>query len=291
MTVAVLGVGGVGGMVASRTGALCVATPRTVEAIRANGLTYVCGDVTTVSRPGAVERLEQPVSLLVVAVKAPSLAAALERVAPDAVEGAVVLPLLNGLEHVAVLRSRFPGATVVAGSIGRFEAFSPSPGVIVQRSPGALLRAASTRLAPGELAGRLSPLRVSGIELVIGDDELGVLWEKVARLAVLAAATAATGMTVGPLRTEPAWRRRLDTALGEACAVAVAEGVPLDPAAQWAIIDAMPESLTTSTARDVAAGRASELDAITGAVVRAGERLGIPTPELASLLEDACRAR
>ena len=81
-------------------------------------------------------------------------------------------------------------------------------------------------------------------------------------------------------------------ALREACAVAAADGVALDAAAQWAIIEAMPDDLTTSAARDAALGRPAELDPITGSVVRAGARLGVPTPALASLLEEAaCRAR
>ena len=54
----------------------------------------------------------------------------------------------------------------------------------------------------------------------------------------------------------------------------------------------MPPDLTTSTARDAAAGRRTELDAITGSVVRAGARLGVPIPTLTALLEEAaCRAR
>jgi 2-dehydropantoate 2-reductase len=51
----------------------------------------------------------------------------------------------------------------------------------------------------------------------------------------------------------------------------------------------MPDLLTTSTARDIAAGRPSELDAIAGAVVRAGSRLGVPTPILEELI-GLCRA-
>jgi 2-dehydropantoate 2-reductase len=55
----------------------------------------------------------------------------------------------------------------------------------------------------------------------------------------------------------------------------------------------MPPKLTSSTARDVAAGRPSELDAISGAAVRAAQRLGVRAPALEALLaaaEDACRA-
>ena len=64
-------------------------------------------------------------------------------------------------------------------------------------------------------------------------------------------------------------------------------GLSIDPATEWRTIEALPYELTTSAARDVAAGRPSELDAITGSVVRAASRHGVPTPALAGLLADA----
>lgn len=291
--IAVLGLGGVGGMVAARTGAVCVGTERTVGRIREAGLTLVRGEETTVHRLEAVERLDRPVALLVVAVKAYALDAALDRVDPAALAGGVVLPLLNGLEHVEAIRERLgasaPGArpAVAAGSIGQLEAYSAEPGLVVQRTPGAVVTAASRDLGPGRLSELLEPLRVPGIEVVLRLGEATVLWEKAARLAVLSAATVASGERLGVLRTDTDWRARIEAALAEACAVAVAEGVELDPAAQWAIIEALPDDLTTSTARDAIAGRRTELDAITGSVVRAGRRRGIPTPALALLLDDA----
>ena len=54
----------------------------------------------------------------------------------------------------------------------------------------------------------------------------------------------------------------------------------LRPASQWAIIDEMADETTTSAARDVAAGRRSELDAILGGVLRTAERLDVPCPTL-----------
>ena len=300
--VAVLGLGGIGGMLAARTGALCVGTERTVEAIREEGLRLVHGGDTTVAHPEVTTRLEAPVSLLVIAVKAYDLDAALDRVAPEALEGAVILPLQNGLEHVDAIRERLKrdnnrrlqGTTAVAaGSIGRVSVSSPEPGAVVQTTgTPAEIHAASRELVPAQLAERLAPLDVPGIDVVVGGDEAEVLWEKAARLAVLAAATVANGETVGALRDDRPRRSRLDAALREACAVAAADGVVLDPAEQWAIIEAMGPDLTTSAARDAAAGRRTELDAITGSVVRAGARLGVATPTLSDLLEEAsCRAR
>ena len=295
-TIAVLGPGGVGGLVAARTGAVCVGTERTVEAIRARGLTVAQGGTQAVTRPRAVTRLELPVTLLVVAVKAYDLDSGLDRVSPAALGGAVVLPLLNGLEHVELIRAsnvvaHARDATVVAGSIGSVEASSPAPGVVEVGGASPRIRAASDVLDAQTLERALAPLRMPGIELDVGGDERGLLWEKAVRLAALAAATTASGLPVGPLRDDSAWRGRLERAVAEGCEVAAADGVRLAPAGQWAIIDGLPHDLTTSTARDARAGRPTELDAIAGSVVRAGVRLGVPTPALAALLEEAtCRS-
>jgi 2-dehydropantoate 2-reductase len=288
--VAVLGLGGIGGMLVARTGALGVGTEGTVEAIAASGLTLVHAGTTTVTRPEVVTRLDRPVSLLVVAVKAYALEEALDRVDPASLDDAVVLPLLNGLEHVDAIRARLgAGPIVAAGSIGSVEAFSPEPGFVVQRTAGATIAAASDALGRRKLRARLAPLAVPGIEIEATDEEGRVLWDKSARLAVLAAASIASAKPVGALRDDPVWRSRLEAALGEACAVAEADGVRLDPRAQWEIVERLPGSLVPSAARDSSVGRPTELDAITGSVVRAARRLGVWTPMLDGLLADAAR--
>ena len=284
--VAVLGVGGVGGVIAARTGALCIAGERTATAIREGGLTLVHRGRTTVTHPQTVERLERPVSLLVVAVKAPALAEALERIEAFAVADGVVLPLLNGLEHPAVIRRRL-GPRVAPGSISNFQAYAASPGHIVHETATPLVTAASDDV-PSELLDRsLEPLRAAGFGVAVVGDERAVLWEKAGRLAPLAAATAASGLSVGGIRAHPDWWARLGSAIAESCAVATADGVPLSARQQLAVIEAMPGTLTTSAARDVAAGRPSELDAIVGSVLRAAHRLGLTAPVLAELLEEA----
>jgi 2-dehydropantoate 2-reductase len=63
--------------------------------------------------------------------------------------------------------------------------------------------------------------------------------------------------------------------------------VALRASSQWTIIDEMVDETTPSAARDVAAGRRSELDAIVGAVLRASERLGVPCPTLTQLATQA----
>jgi 2-dehydropantoate 2-reductase len=290
VTVAILGPGAVGGVLANglvRAGlrVVCIARPDTAAVIRSEGLSLRQGQTVQTVRPEAVTELEEPVELLFVTVKAPSLDEALGRIRAPA---ETVLPLLNGIEHMQTLRERLPVAQVVGASIGRIEAYLERPGVVIQPTPSVVMTVASD--VPAQT---VEIVRRSGTEVQIDGSETEVLWEKLARQAPVAAATAISQRPIGELRSDAGWRPRLQQAIAETCAVAARDRVMLALAEEWEIIEAMPPLLTSSTARDIAAGRPSELDAITGAAVRAGRRLGVPTPILDGLLdeaEEACRA-
>ena len=290
-TVAVLGPGAVGGSLAVRLSlasvrVVCVARPETGGIIALSGLVVEARDGTLSARPEVAEELTQPVGLLLVTVKAPALDEALERVDPAAVAEGVVLPLLNGLEHLETLRRRFPGR-VAAGTISHFQAYRAGRVQIIEATPSPVITLASEELPRSDLEPVADLLRQARIEVRVGQSEKRVLWHKAARIAALAAATSATGRSVGELRSDGAWRDRLQHAIAEACAVAEADGVPLRITSQWDIIDQMANETTTSAARDVAAGRRSELDAIVGSVLRAAERLEVPTPTLSALAASA----
>jgi 2-dehydropantoate 2-reductase len=284
MTVAILGPGAVGGVlaagfIAGGVDVLCIARPATAEVIRSEGLSLRQGEVVRTVRPRVDTELREPVELLLVTVKAPALDDALERVQARA---DAVVPLLNGIEHMDTLRRRFPDSNVAGGSIGRIEAWLERPGVVVQPTPSVVMTVAGD--APVDL------LRRSGVEVRVDGSAEEVLWEKLARQAATAVVTSVAQRPVGELRAEEDWRRRFRTAVDEACAVAAADGVLLSAEAEWEIIEGMPPLLTSSTARDIVAGVPSELDAITGSVVRAGRRLGVDTPVLTELYDQACRA-
>jgi 2-dehydropantoate 2-reductase len=287
-TVAVLGPGAVGIALAvplARAGqsVVCIARTETAAAIRSKGLTLRRDSEALTADVQAVEELREPVDVLLITVKAPDLGEALGRIRAAA---ATVVPLLNGLEHVDTIRERL-GGRVIAASIGRLEAYRESATEIVQTTLSPIITVACED-GVGEL------LRAAGFEVKQGDSERAVLWEKLARLAPLAAATAISQQALGELRRDADWRATLEAGIEEACEVAAADGVALDVRAQWEILDTMPSTLTTSTARDAGAGRQTELDAILGAVVRAGRRLGVATPTLENLYaeaEDACRTR
>src|ERR1700728_4663974 len=143
--IAVLGPGGVGGLIAgllerAGTPVLVVAREQTATVISERGLridSVSFGEF--VSRPRAVAQLDEPIDVLIVATKASGLESALERVVS---QPQLVLPLLNGLDHLSVLRERFGADAVLAGTI-RVEADRPEPGVVVHTSPFLLVEMAS----------------------------------------------------------------------------------------------------------------------------------------------------
>ena len=286
-TVAVLGPGAVGGSLAVRLSlagihTICVAHSEAAGLIALAGLVVETRDGTLTARTEVSEHLSKPVGLLLVTVKAPMLQEAIERIDPSAVSDGVVVPLLNGLEHMEPLRARFDGR-VAAGSISHYQAYRAGRVQIIEATPSPLITIASESIPRGELESVAELLRQARIDVRVGQNEKRVLWHKLARIAPLAAATAASGRTIGDLRHDAEWRPRLEGGIAEACAVAQADGVGLRASAQWAIIDEMADETTTSAARDVAVGRQSELDAIVGAVLRVADRLEVQCPTLTEL--------
>jgi 2-dehydropantoate 2-reductase len=282
VTIAVLGPGGVGGLVAAAlaragTDVVVVAREETAAAIERGGIrvrSVALGDFEAEIR--AVARLDEPVDALLVAAKATSLGESLQRIEA---EPALVVPLLNGVDHMAVLRERF-GERVVAGVI-RVESERTAPGEIVQSSPGARID-----LAPdARVADLAAALEQAGFEVRTGAGEADVLWRKLARLAPLALATTAFDSPLGPIREDPRRASALWAAVDEVAAVARAEGVGIDPHAIRHELEQAHGTLRSSMQRDVDAGRAPELDNIGGAVLRGAERHGLNAPAVRTLAE------
>ena len=287
MNVAVLGPGGVGGLIAgaldrARESVVIVAQPSTAEVISARGLkvsSVTLGDF--IAHPRALDTLSEAPDALIVATKAAGMASALERVR---CEPGLVVPLLNGLDHVAVLRERFAPASVVSGTI-RVEADRPEPGVVVHTSP--FLRvdmagAQSMRPAMDELAALLVR---SGIPARVLDSEPQVMWSKLVRLNALACTTSAYDKLLGEIRSTPELRADLVGAIEEAGAAALAEGaLETDPARAVRELEDAHATLGSSMQRDIAAGRTPELDAIPGSVLRAAARHGLQCPTIEKLV-------
>lgn len=118
----------------------------------------------------------------------------------------------------------------------------------------------------------------AGVEAIVAADPLAEVWEKAIQVAPSGALGLLAGTSLGQLRTT--YRPSLKEFMEEIAAVAESSGVhnPGMVERTLAFCDTLPAEATTSMQRDEAAGLPSELDAQVGAIVRAGERTGTPTP-------------
>ncbi|MDH6706542.1 2-dehydropantoate 2-reductase [Kitasatospora sp. MAA19] len=283
LTIAVLGPGGVGGLLAgllARAGhrVICLAGEDTAAVLNRDGLHVRSGQFGEfTARVEAATELREPVDAVFVTVKETALADALDRLPPQVLGAAVVVPLLNGLDHVAALRERYPTGQVAAGTI-RVEATRTAPGRIEHTSPFVVLELA------GPVADLADRLRRTGLTVELREDETAMLWSKLSFLAPFALLTTRYRSEIGVVRT--AHRPELLTVLDEIATVSGAAGAPADAPALLTVFDRLPGSMKSSMQRDVEAGRPTELDAIGGAVLRAAAAHGIDTPALARLVRE-----
>ena len=235
----------------------------------------------------AATRLDHPVDVCFVTVKATQLAEAIEAVPAEALGDGLVVPFLNGIDHVAWLRERYPSDQVVAGTI-RIESTRLGPGLIEHASPFAVVELAvgkAPRSRVEELAARLAE---TGLDVTVRDDEAATLWSKLAVLAPIALVTTWSAAPIGEARAGH-WDE-LVAVVSEIAAAARADGVELDETATIGLVERVPDAMRSSMQKDAAAGRPIELDAIGGSVLRAAERAGTDAPVTARLVADL-RAR
>jgi 2-dehydropantoate 2-reductase len=194
----------------------------------------------------------------------------------------VVIPLQNGVEAHATLSAMLGAAHVLPG-LCRIISLIVAPGHI--RHAGA-----DPYVAFGELDGRASPraekvarvfAEAAGLTVELSRSILADLWQKFMLIAPWSGIGSLTRAPIGVFREVPETRAMLLESIREVLAVARATGVAVgEPAveATLALIDRMPPAGTASMQRDIMEGRPSELHEQCGAVVRFGEKAGVPTP-------------
>jgi 2-dehydropantoate 2-reductase len=223
------------------------------------------------------------VDALWIAVKANQLETAIATIPANVAGISAIVPLLNGIDHVALLRARFDPASVVPATIA-VEAERTSPGHIVQRSP--FVRLALSAIGERKLEGIGAKLRHAGFACEFRSDEKTMLWSKLAFLAPFALSSTAADKSIGEIHADSAWWARLESAVGEACAVATADGATVAREQILTTLKSLPGAMRSSMQKDVSAGRKPELDAIGGAIVRAGRRYGLDVPTIRELIVD-----
>lgn len=187
----------------------------------------------------------------------------------------VALTLQNGMGNREAL-SETLGAQRVALGVTTVGATLLGPGQVRLAGEGVISLGIHKRLA-----GLAEALRAAGFVVESAADPDALLWGKLVINAAINPLTALLKVTNGELIARPTARSLLASLSREAAAVAVANGIPLpypNPVVAVESIARRTAANRSSMLQDVSRGAPTEIDAISGAIVQAGEQVGVPTP-------------
>jgi 2-dehydropantoate 2-reductase len=285
---AILGPGGVGGLIAASLAKSGAAVTLVVR----NEAIGQYPDTLQLESPFGkfsvrVERTTTvpAVDVLWIAVKATQLDSALSSL-PNGNSARAIIPLLNGIDHVSMLRSRYGTSRTIPATI-TVESERTAPGHIVHRSPFARLNVSS--IGRTLMQSTLEDLQKLGFTCQFVDDEQTLLWSKLVFLAPMALVTTAADKTSGEIAADVTWQHRLETCVREACTVALAEGAKVDPDSVISTIKSLPGNIRSSMQKDVERGNLPELDAIAGPILRAAPRHNLDVPVTRRLVAEVER--
>ena len=291
MNISILGAGAMGGAIgallhqAGHRVTLIDVWSEAVSAINRDGLKIQnkAGDSTVhrvlaVTSPAAVT---DPVDLLLVFVKCYHTA--------EAVRAA--LPLLRPDSTVLSLQNGWGNGPRIAEIVGRERVVL---GVCYHSAtvlgPGHVLHAGQGKTFIGELDGAISPrvqaiadaFNAAGIAVEPSGNVLKEIWSKLALNVATLPTSSALRLTAERLPNTPEMRLLMRALLKEVVAVANAQGIALDFEERWNAILGLLGKLAPNTKgsmlQDVEKGRLTEIDVMCGAIIEAGQRLGIATP-------------
>lgn len=293
MRVAVMGSGAVGGYFGARLADVghevwFISRGDRLRALRTTGLRVesIAGDLhlAPIRATGAPSGIG-PVDLVLFTVKSRDTRGAAEAVRPTVKAHTTVLALQNGVDNEAVLEEVLGEGPVLPG-VAVVGVDMPEPGLVRHTNNGSITL--------GEVSGEETrrarevrdALEAAGIPTRISSDIRSVKWRKLIWNAAFNPLAALTGARVLQLIEDDDSRSLAESAMREAIAVGDALGLQVRDYDMARATQRDPDwaRSKTSMLQDIERGRPTEIEALTGAVVRNGERTGVPTPVCTTLL-------
>jgi 2-dehydropantoate 2-reductase len=260
-----------------------VARGRTLDALRQRGLRIErsAGPIL-VPNVSVVDHLEpgDQADAVLVCVKSHDTRAAAAALRPAVRPDTIVVSLQNGVENEEILATELglPPLLVAFTQIG---VAAREPGVVEYSGRGEIYVGEPDGVDTARLRAFAAACKAAGIPCRVRSDILVGLWQKLAWNAGFNAVSTLVDLTVGALVDDADVADLVRTVMTEVDAVATALGVPVRRDRLPSVLDESGRGLrdfATSMLQDRRRGSRLEVDGITGAVLRAADRTGVPVP-------------
>ncbi|MDO9714318.1 ketopantoate reductase family protein [Paracraurococcus lichenis] len=266
--------------------------PGRAEQLRRDGLTLLSphGDATLQPKLVMADGIDGTYDAVIVAVKAYGLEQAVKDMAPAIGPDTMVMPLLNGMRHVDVIRERHGAALI--GGVCKVATTVDAEGRIRQLAP-------FQELAYGELDGTPSS-RTTALDATMQDAGFMArltptiereMWEKWTLLATMGGMCCLMRGTIGEIEAAPGGRDFVLRLLDEVVRVISTDGVAPSPEFLGTITRQLVQkgsSMASSMYRDLVAGLPVEADQILGDLVSRAARHSLSTPLLSAAYTHLC---
>jgi 2-dehydropantoate 2-reductase len=180
----------------------------------------------------------------------------------------VIIPLLNGLKHVDILKKIY-GEKVIIANIGKTVSFKEKKDLIIHNSISqpVITMSSENKLNSKNLDFTKKILKKINLKVKIYNSDNLVIWTKLVRINALSAITALYNLNLGEIRKSQEKKNQLMSVLKETIRLAKCKGINLKYKDVIKEISKFPDNLTTSMQRDIADKKKSEIDTILGGIV------------------------
>lgn len=293
MKIAVIGIGGVGGYIGAflareyehsdSVEIYFIARGENEKSIRHQGISvesslgnFIAFPKKTVSESASLETVD----LLICCTKNYDLEQSILEnkscIGPDT----IILPLLNGVNSAELIKNLLPANEVWEGCIYIVSQLV-KPGFVQETGKSVKLYFGSPDGDQTKLKKIAGLFQKANLQALVPDNILVTIWEKFICISVFATITSYLDSQIGPILSDKEQQKLVYALLDEVIALAKARNLALSEdifQKTLSIITGFPSDATSSMHLDFKKGKKTELEYLTGYVVRSGESLNIPLP-------------
>ncbi|MEO6168709.1 MAG: 2-dehydropantoate 2-reductase [Chitinophagales bacterium] len=291
--IAILGMGGVGGFYGGKLAAhyaantdveiIFIARGENEKAIREKGLLLRTPSGEQIIHPKIVSHDPDAigdVDLLICTIKAYDLEESIAAIAPCIGAETIVLPLLNGVDNLNRIHKLLPQATCWQGCSYIVSRLT-NPGVVIETGIWNQLYFGSEVSTEQKIQQLENIFTEAGINAKGIKEITPVVWTKFLFLSPIATMTTSLNLPMGAVLENELHAATLCGLIAEIAGIAIAKKIPLPISIESDILEKMrklPFATYSSMHFDQSYGKKTEVDSLTGYVVKLGKELGIPTP-------------